>query len=146
MIYSEVTKANDRISTSTPTTTTTTVAPMIPTIEIVGIIGGMIISLSLIPQVYKTYQSKSATNISYTYQIIYIVGCTLINIYAFYTRLWIIYVPCVLEQILIVMLTFMKIWYDGVGAGCGGGSGSGSWCDVFSNGESRHNGDELENN
>jgi|EP01083_Nonionella_stella_P100998 MtN3 and saliva related transmembrane protein len=80
-------------------------------IDILGMVGGMIISLSLIPQVYKTYQTKDASSISYTYQFIYIIGCTLINIYAIYTKLWIIYVPCIIEQIMIVMLTIMKVRY-----------------------------------
>ena len=83
-------------------------------IEIVGTTGGMVISLSLIPQVYKTYQTKDASNISFIYQIIYIIGCTMINIYAIYTKLWIIYIPCIVEQTLIVTLTIMKLYYDGV--------------------------------
>ncbi len=84
------------------------------TMDALGIAGGMIISLSLVPQVYKTYQSKDASNISYCYQAIYIVGCTLINIYAIYSRVWIIYVPCLIEQFLIVALTIMKVRYDGI--------------------------------
>ena len=82
--------------------------------DFVGVVGGMIISLSLVPQLYKTYRMKNATNISYTYQTIYIVGCTMINIYALYTRIWIIYVPCLVEQVLIVTLTLMKVRYDGI--------------------------------
>ena len=70
------------------------------------------ISLSLIPQVYKTCRTKDASNISLCYQVIYITGCILINIYAIYTSLWVIYVPCAIELVLIVMLTSMKITFD----------------------------------
>ena len=82
--------------------------------DIVGTIGGMIISLSLIPQVYKTYKTKDASNISYLYQVVYIIGCTMINTYAIYTKLWIIYIPCILEETLIVSLTILKLHYDGI--------------------------------
>ena len=81
-------------------------------IEIVGIAGGIIISSSLLPQVYKTYQTKSAKDISYYYQIIYIVGCTLTNTYALVEGLWPVYIPCLFEEALIITLTLMKLVYD----------------------------------
>ena len=81
-------------------------------INIVGIAGGIIISASLLPQVYKTYQTKSAKDISYAYQIIYIVGCTLTNTYALVKGLWPVYIPCLFEEALIITLTLMKLVYD----------------------------------
>lgn len=81
-------------------------------IEFVGIAGGIIISSSLLPQVYKTYTTKSAKDISYYYQIIYIVGCTLTNSYAFAEGLWPIYIPCLFEEALIITLTCMKFAYS----------------------------------
>lgn len=81
-------------------------------VEALGLVGGILISLSLVPQVFKTFRTKDASSISYVYQVIYITGCTLINIYAFYTNMWVIYVPCVIEQIMIVALTLMKINFE----------------------------------
>ncbi|OEU21389.1 hypothetical protein FRACYDRAFT_259883 [Fragilariopsis cylindrus CCMP1102] len=81
-------------------------------LDIIGFVGGTTISLSLIPQVYKTFHSKSAGDISYYYQAIYIVGCTLTLIYAAALRLWPVYIPITLELTLIISLTVMKVIFD----------------------------------
>ncbi|CAJ1953976.1 unnamed protein product [Cylindrotheca closterium] len=78
---------------------------------IVGTIGGFAISLSLVPQVYLTYKTKCADDISYTYQFIYIFGTALVNAYAIYFKLYAVYVPCLVEFSLIVTLTVMKAIY-----------------------------------
>jgi uncharacterized protein with PQ loop repeat len=62
-------------------------------VEALGLVGRIMISLSLVPQVFKTFRTKDASSISVVYQVIYIIGCTLINLYAFYTNMWVIYVP-----------------------------------------------------
>lgn len=78
---------------------------------IVGTIGGFAISLSLVPQVYLTYKTKCADDISYTYQFIYIFGTALVNAYAIYFDLYAVYIPCLVEFSLIVTLTSMKVCY-----------------------------------
>ena len=77
-----------------------------------GTIGGASIALSLVPQVIRTYRTKSAFDISYVYQAIYIFGTTLVNIYALSLNLWVIYIPCLIEEALIISLTVMKYFYD----------------------------------
>ena len=77
-----------------------------------GTIGGASIALSLVPQVIRTYRTKSAFDISYVYQAIYIFGTTLVNIYAISLNLWVIYIPCLIEEALIISLTVMKYFYD----------------------------------
>jgi uncharacterized protein with PQ loop repeat len=74
-------------------------------------IGGFAISLSLVPQVYLTYKTRCADDISYLYQFIYIFGTALVNTYAIYFGLYAVYIPCLLESCLIVTLTVMKIMY-----------------------------------
>jgi MtN3 and saliva related transmembrane protein len=81
-------------------------------IQVVGLIGGATIALSLLPQVYKTYRTRSAADISYFYQGVYIVGCTLGNIYALYEGLWPIYIPGLFEEFMIILLTWMKIYFE----------------------------------
>ncbi|KAL9182062.1 hypothetical protein ACHAXT_012405 [Thalassiosira profunda] len=81
-------------------------------VETVGTIGGSMIALSLLPQVIYTFKTKSAGDISYLYQAIYIAGTTLVNLYAILLGLWPVYVPCLLEESLIVSLTIMKVLYD----------------------------------
>lgn len=81
-------------------------------IEILGFVGGASISASLIPQVIKTYRTKSATDISYIYQAIYILGTSMVNVYALIEGLWPVYVPCIFEEIAIITLTVMKFVCD----------------------------------
>jgi MtN3 and saliva related transmembrane protein len=85
---------------------------MLKGIELVGIIGGFAISFSLLPQVIKTWTTKSADDISYAYQAVYILGCTLVNTYALVEGLWPVFVPCLVEEFLIVSLTLMKAMFD----------------------------------
>ena len=85
---------------------------MSPAIEILGTIGGTMIALSLLPQVIHTFRTKSAGDISYVYQGIYIVGTTLVNLYAITFGLWPVYISCIIEQTFIVTLTIQKLVYD----------------------------------
>ncbi|CAJ1953970.1 unnamed protein product [Cylindrotheca closterium] len=78
---------------------------------IIGTIGGFSISLSLVPQVYLTYKTKCADDISYTYQFIYIFGAALVNAYAIHFQLYAVYIPCLLELCMIIILTIMKCVY-----------------------------------
>ncbi|GFH55151.1 hypothetical protein CTEN210_11627 [Chaetoceros tenuissimus] len=81
-------------------------------LNLVGVIGGSAISLSLLPQVFLTYKTKCTTDISYLYQAIYIFGTALVNTYAIYFGYWAVYVPCLLEMFFIITLTVMKVIYD----------------------------------
>ena len=79
--------------------------------NVIGTIGGFAISLSLIPQVYLTYKTKCADDISYFYQFIYIFGTALVNSYGIYFGLYAIFIPCLVESCLIITLTIMKFVY-----------------------------------
>ena len=81
-------------------------------IEILGTIGGTMIALSLLPQVIHTFRTKSAGDISYVYQGIYIIGITFVNLYAITFELWPVYIPCIMEETFIVTLTIQKLLYD----------------------------------
>eukprot|EP00578_Thalassiosira_sp_NH16_P026614 CAMPEP_0181089494 /NCGR_PEP_ID=MMETSP1071-20121207/7336_1 /TAXON_ID=35127 /ORGANISM="Thalassiosira sp., Strain NH16" /LENGTH=118 /DNA_ID=CAMNT_0023171453 /DNA_START=21 /DNA_END=377 /DNA_ORIENTATION=- len=87
-------------------------------VEVLGWLGGVCIALSLLPQVAKTYNTKSAGDISYAYQTIYIIGCTLVNIYAITYALWPVYIPCLVEETLIITLTIMKFIYEKKQSSC----------------------------
>jgi uncharacterized protein with PQ loop repeat len=80
-------------------------------VDIVGLFGGSLIALSLVPQVWKAHKTQRAEDISYSYQCIYIVGTTFLNIYAFMLGLWPVYIPAVLEEVLIIILTIQKVIY-----------------------------------
>jgi MtN3 and saliva related transmembrane protein len=82
------------------------------TMVILGMTGGIAISMSLVPQIWKVYKTKSAIDISYVYQGIYIFGLSLVNVYAIVEGLWPVFIPSLLELFLIVLLLLMKIRYD----------------------------------
>jgi len=50
--------------------------------EIMGTVGSLIICISSLPQILKTYRTKKADDISISYLIILMVGMTLMMIYA----------------------------------------------------------------
>ena len=46
----------------------------------IGLIGSLILSFSIIPQVYKTFMSKSAEDLSYKWLFATVIGLSLVNI------------------------------------------------------------------
>ena len=52
--------------------------------EFLGIIGSLIICGSIIPQVIKTYRTKSARDLSITYLTTLMIGIILLTIYSIY--------------------------------------------------------------
>jgi len=50
--------------------------------EFIGIVGSLIICASIIPQVIKTYRTKSAHDLSITYLITLMTGIIMVTIYS----------------------------------------------------------------
>ncbi|DAZ97720.1 TPA: hypothetical protein N0F65_009619 [Lagenidium giganteum] len=80
--------------------------------DILGLIGSFIIASALVPQIYKVYTTKSAADISRAFQLLYVLGLTLIVIYGVGEGLWPVYIPCALELAGGLLLMLMKIYYD----------------------------------
>ena len=80
--------------------------------EILGLIGSFLISTSVFLQVYKVIQTKSARDISLTWESLYLVGIILILIYGIAEQLWPIYIPGLLELLAILILMILKFKYD----------------------------------
>lgn len=80
--------------------------------DIIGYIGGAISSISLIFQVYKTFQQKSGKDLSWWMLIINLVGCLLIATYAVLIEKPAIYSTISLTIICFVILMVMKLHYD----------------------------------
>tara|TARA_B110001469_G_scaffold127685_1_gene149767 strand:- start:2714 stop:3007 length:294 start_codon:yes stop_codon:yes gene_type:complete len=76
-----------------------------------GYISGILFPLSLIPQVYKSYKTKTLNDISYYWQITFMVSLICAIIYSVYYDLKPIYLSSILELILILSLTIMKYIY-----------------------------------
>ena len=81
-------------------------------IDYLALIGGLTISLCLIPQIYKIYETKHVDNISYTWQIMYIVGMICHLMYSFHYKLLPLIIPGSLELFMLLILTFMKYYYS----------------------------------
>ena len=77
----------------------------------IGLIGSLILSFSIIPQVYKTYISKSAEDLSYKWLSSTIIGLILVNVYAVNFNLWSLYIPGFMELILVIILFGLKHYY-----------------------------------
>jgi MtN3 and saliva related transmembrane protein len=53
---------------------------------LLGITGSLIICASIIPQVIKTYRTKSARDLSITYLMTLMIGIILLTVYSIYVR------------------------------------------------------------
>ncbi|CAI5473225.1 unnamed protein product [Closterium sp. Yama58-4] len=95
-----------------------------------GFIGGIIFCVSILPQLIKTYRTKSAQDLSYFWQACYLLGLIGISVYGVAYKLWPVAIPLIIEIVFMVTLTVLKYRYDkrakrkkaaGVGAEDGGG-------------------------
>ena len=79
--------------------------------DIIGYSGGIVLSICLLPQIYKIYKTKDVDNISYLWQIMYIIGISLHLYYAISYDLLPIYIPTIIELFCVLILIFLKVIY-----------------------------------
>ncbi|CAI5512641.1 unnamed protein product [Closterium sp. Naga37s-1] len=77
-----------------------------------GFIGGIIFCVSILPQLVKTYRTKSAKDLSYFWQACYLLGLIGISIYGVAYKLWPVAIPLIIEIVFMVTLTVLKYRYD----------------------------------
>lgn len=77
-------------------------------LEYTRLLGGLIISLSLIPQIKHTYTTKTAEDLSYNWQFIYVLGLSLSMFYEIYHKFWFMYLTTGVEMICVITLIGMK--------------------------------------
>ena len=80
--------------------------------EFFGYLGGLILTLCLVPQIMKTYKTKKADDISTVWEYLYFIGVTFYIIYAIDKDLPPVYIPAFLELIFIIILFYLKRKYD----------------------------------
>jgi MtN3 and saliva related transmembrane protein len=78
----------------------------------IGYSGGIVLSICLIPQIFKVYKTKQVDNISYLWQILYIIGISLHLYYGVYYNLLPIFIPTIIELCFIFILLILKINYS----------------------------------
>ena len=82
------------------------------TVDGIGYSAGIVLSICLVPQIYKIYKTKQVDNISYSWQILYILGISLHLYYAIYYNLLPIYIPTIIELVLIILLMYLTVLYS----------------------------------
>jgi MtN3 and saliva related transmembrane protein len=76
-------------------------------IDLVGYFGSFLTSVTFIPQVYKTWQTKSAGDLSLTMLFIVLTSCIVWLVYAFALMLW----PVIIANSIIGLLSVMLIYF-----------------------------------
>lgn len=77
-----------------------------------GYVGGGFMSLCLIPQIFKTCQTRSAKDISYTWQFCSITGLVMVFAYGVYFMLLPVFIPIIIEFLLMIILVASKVWFE----------------------------------
>ncbi|KAF4029272.1 PQ loop repeat [Phytophthora infestans] len=80
--------------------------------QILGFLGSLLLAASLVPQAMKLYKTKSANDISLSYQISYVLGLAMIVVYGFGRWLWPVYIPATIELCAAIIVFSMKLYYD----------------------------------
>ncbi len=76
-------------------------------IDLIGYLGSFLSCITFIPQVHKTWQSKSAGDLSLSMLLIVLTSTIIWLIYAFALMLW----PVIIANIIIGMLSAMLIYF-----------------------------------
>ena len=82
------------------------------TYDIVGYIGGSILSVCLIPQIVKIIRTNSANDISYVWQVTSLVGLIFIQTHNVLKNILPLVIPGSLEIFCYVLTLLLKIYYD----------------------------------
>ncbi|MCJ7571171.1 MAG: PQ-loop domain-containing transporter [Candidatus Thermoplasmatota archaeon] len=79
--------------------------------EIIGFIAGFLVSIALLPQVIKTWRSKSSKNISLSWTIILMSGLFLWIVYAFIYWILPLFIFGLVEFSMVLTLFVFKFLY-----------------------------------
>lgn len=80
--------------------------------DYIGYSSGFILSICLIPQIYKVITNWCAQDISYLWQFLYFFGLLLNIIYCYLENIIPILIPAILEISLCFILIILKIYID----------------------------------
>ncbi len=80
-------------------------------LEILGLLGGLLVTISLLPQVIKSYKTKSTKDISIVYTIILMAGLALWVLYAILNRIIPLAIFASVEFFMTLSLLILKLKY-----------------------------------
>jgi len=84
---------------------------MLDIYESCGYGAGFLFTLSLMPQIYKSYRSKNMDDISFGWQFIFIMALIMSLVYSFHEELAPIYISSSIELVFMIILLIMKVIY-----------------------------------
>ena len=82
---------------------------MIPAVDMIGYLAGIIVAISLTPQVYKSWKTKSTKDISIAWNAIYLFGILLCIIYGFGIKSYPVIFTVIVEALLASSLIILKL-------------------------------------
>ena len=85
---------------------------MIDYYEICGYGAGILFATSLIPQLYRSCQTKVLDDISFVWQFIFIIAIILGLIYSIHNDLKPIYISSIVELLFMIILVILKLIYN----------------------------------
>ncbi|MCD4760478.1 hypothetical protein K8R42_01125 [bacterium] len=80
-------------------------------LEILGYLGGLLVTISLAPQVIKSYKTKSTKDISIVYTLILAVGLALWVLYAVLNKIIPLAIFASVEFLFTISLLILKLRY-----------------------------------
>ncbi len=81
-------------------------------IEILGLIAGLLTTIAFIPQVFKTWKSKSADDVSITMFVLFISGVFLWCIYGWEIHAKPVFIANIITLILATTILFLKLKFE----------------------------------
>jgi MtN3 and saliva related transmembrane protein len=83
----------------------------LPYTEILGLVAGLLTTVSILPQVIRVYRLRSAYEISLMYNVLFLIGGILWLIYGVYDRLFPVMLWNALATVLVATLLIAKLKY-----------------------------------
>ena len=80
--------------------------------DLVGYTAGILLTLSFLPQILKTYRLKQADEISMVMLVITLMSAILYEVYAWLLGLWPVFIMNGIFNLLIAVEIWLKIYYD----------------------------------
>lgn len=77
-----------------------------------GFLAACVFPIALVPQVLKTFRTRSAEDLSYFWQGCFLAGLLGLIVYSAKYRLWPILYPMIPETGLMIILLLLKVQYD----------------------------------
>ncbi len=81
-------------------------------IDLIGYFGSFLTSITFIPQVYKTWKTRSVGDLSLTMMLIVVTSCIVWLVYAIALMLWPVIIANGIIGILSLMLIYFKFAYQ----------------------------------